>query len=555
VSIFVKFLKPYRQIMRKWFFILLALIPILIHFYVLKEYTFDFPFEDDFRVIVKYLYLYLSQNTWQEKLNIFLLGENESFPLLQRLMVTGQYFFTGEQHIRSMLIGCNLLLVFIIYIFYKNAKNTPQYSLIIMSLIVFNTVHHEMFFRLDVASYQFFTLFLAICCMYLASQWAALNKIEKLLLLLLFILAPFGSVNGILTHVMVLGIFIFSKKYKPFLSFLFISILIFIFIYSLGSANEESAGVFENIRKYNFQLLYGYFLSVGGMFTIFQGEKGYLFGVFFGILIIASNIILILKFYKKNQLFEIFLFLFSASTLAAVVILRYNYWQIGYESVLGSRYKIYGALMCISALMLYLKNYEKPSLAVILGTFSIAFCAQVLGTVRGIHMMNHQRLMQLTEAHNINQHVLIPENNELRFVADDVQKYLEEHHAFTANSVDAHLENVLKKSDTISFKNYALSSYSDDPSLKGDWGKMAIPLHHFKIQGDFKKYKFYFARISDSNKKNIVVYLFPMTKSLIKSFIEPNTTRLSELSRDFYFGFFDLKAPYKLELYGTNTIQ
>jgi hypothetical protein len=541
--------------MRSRFFILLALIPILIHFYVLKEYTFDFPFEDDFRVIVKYLYLYLSQNTWQEKLNIFLLGENESFPLLQRLMVTGQYYFTGEQHIRSMLIGCNLLLVFIIYIFYKNAQNTPKYGLIIVSLLVFNTVHHEMFFRLDVASYQFFTLFLAICCMYLASQWASLNIYEKTLLILLYLIAPFGSINGILTHVMVLGIFICSKNYKSFFTFLLLSILVFIFIKSLGSDNESSAGIFENIRKYNVQLLFGYFLSVGGMFTVFQGDKGNLFGVFFGILIIASNVILILKFYKKNQWFEIFLFVFSASTLAAVVILRYNYWQIGYDSVLGSRYKIYGALMCVSALMLYLKNYPKPSLAIVVPVFLIVLFAYILGTVRGLHMMNHQRLMQLTEAHNINQHVLIEQNYEVRYIGTKEQKFLEDRNAFTANVTDAHLEKVIQKADKLSYKNYTLMSYSDDPSIQGDWGKLAIPLHHFKIQGDFKKYKFYFARISDANNKNVVTYLFPFKTSLFKAILEPSSTHITNLSRDFYFGFFELQKPYKMDLYGTNTIQ
>jgi hypothetical protein len=551
----VKFLMAKRLIMRKWFFILLALIPILIHSYVLKEYTFDFPFEDDCRVIVKYLFLYLSQNTWQEKLNIFLLGENESFPLLQRLMVTGQYYFTGEQHIRSMLIGCNLLLVFIIYFFYKNAQNTPQYSLIIMSLLVFNTVHHEMYFRLDVASYQFFTLFLAICCMYLASQWASLNIYEKALLILLYLIAPFGSINGVLTHVMVLGIFVCSKNYKSFFTFLLLSIMVFIFIKSLGSDNETSSGVFENIRKYNFQLVYAYFLSVGGMFTVFQGEKGYLFGVFFGILIIASNIFLILKFYKKNQWFEIFLFVFSASTLGAVVILRYNYWQIGYESVLGSRYKIYGALMCISAFMLYLKNYKKPSFAIILPAFILVLFANVLGTVRGIHMMNHQRLMQLTEAHNVNQHVLIQNNYELRYIGAKEQKFLEDRNAFTANVTDAHLEKVLQKADKLIYSAYTLKSYSDDPSIKGDWGKMAIPLHHFKIKGDFKKYKFYFARISDLKNKNIITYLFPAARPFYSGLFEPQSVKIPELSRDFYFGFFDLQAPYKLELYGTNIIR
>jgi hypothetical protein len=541
--------------MRKGIFIFLAIIPILIHIYVLKEYTFDFPFEDDFRVIVKYLYLYLSQNTWQEKLNIFFLGENESFPLLQRLMVSAQYYFTGEQHIRSMLIACNMLLVFIIYIFYKNAKNTPSYSLPIISLLLFNTVHHEMFFRLDVASYQFFTLFLAICCIYLSSRWFSLTTFEKCLLITLFIISPFGSINGILTPFMVLLIFVFSKQYKAFFGFLFISILVFLFINSLGSVNEKSAGIFENIQKYNFQLVYAYFLSVGGMFTVFQGEKGYLIGVFSGIMIIGLNVFLIFKWYKKGQWFEIFLFLFSAVTLAAVVILRYNYWQIGYESVLGSRYKIYGALMCVSALMLYLKNYQNHSKFKIFVVLFIAVAVQVIGTYRGMSMMNHQRLMQLTEAHNIGQNILIKQNFETRYISHKVQQFLEKRKTFSPKIVDAHLEKTLQNADKLTFKDYTLAPFTDDPSLKGDWGMLATGLDHFKIRGDFKQYKFYFARISDQNQKNIVVYLFPSKLTFFQSIVGSQSTPIPQLSRDFYLSFFELKKPYVIELYGTDSIE
>jgi hypothetical protein len=541
--------------MRKWIFIFLTIIPILIHFYVLKEYTFDFPFEDDFRVIVKYLYLYLSQNTWQEKLNIFLLGENESFPLLQRLLVSGQYYFTGEQHIKGMLIFCNLLLGFLVYVFYKNAKNTPPYVLVLISLLLFNTIHHELYFRLDVASYQFFAMFMAVCSIYLASKWVQLSIFEKALFIFLFLIAPFGSINGILTHFLVLLIFIFSKNYRTFLGFLIVSVLTFLFIKSLPSDNGASASIFDNILKYNFQLAYAYFLSLGGMFLVFQSQNTFWIPALMGVFIFAANAFLIFKFYKKQQWFEIFLFLFAAITLAVVVVLRYNYWQSGYESVLGSRYKIYGALMCVSALMLYLKNYQTHARLIVYGASLVIVGAFVIGAYRGLQMLNQQRLMQLTEAHNIDQNILSEKIYSSRYINFKEQSFLEKRNAFTSKTFDKKLEKIIQKSDTLAFNNFEFEIYKEDPSTKGDWGRMNIPLHHFKIFGAFKQYKFYFARISDPRNKNIIVYLLPPTNSILDKIKGDSQIRLPYLSRDFYFSFFVLETPLRVQVYGTNELK
>ncbi len=540
--------------MRKWLFVCLALIPVCLHAYILYAHTIDFPFEDDFRVIVKYLYLYLSQNTFKEQLHVFFLGENESYPLLQRLMVNVQYFFTGQQHIKSMLVGCNALLLVIAYIFYKNAKNTPTYSLAITSFLIFNTIHHELFFRLDVSSYQFFALFLAIVCIYMASKWSSLSIVFKVILVILFLLAPFGSINGTLTHVLVLGIFLFTKNRRAFFGFLILSIVVFVFMQTLGSEGDKSVGFLENVIKYNVELIYAYLLSVGGMFTFFQGERGYTIGAFFGIVIVVINLYLILKHFRKGHLFEIFLFLFSATTLAAVVILRYNYWQIGYESVLGSRYKIYGAMMCISALMLYLKSTQQPNVFLLKSVLCFTMIVFVIGTVRGLSMMDHQRLTQLVEAHNMEQNVIKADNASFRYLQREEQSFLEEHHAFNAKIIDQKLENVLNKSESLSFSGYSLKTFSEDPSLKGDWGKLQTPLHHFVIQGDFKPFKFYFARITDAHKKNVITYLFPAKSNFFSPIYTLKTKNHKILTRDFYFGFFDLQAPYTIQLFGTDTI-
>ena len=534
--------------MRKWLFICLALIPICVHAYVLFAYTVDFPFEDDFRVIVKYLYLYLSQISWQAKKHMFFLGENESYPLLQRLMVNAQYYFTGQQHIKSMLIACNCLLIFIVTIFYKNAKHTSGYSLAIMSLLIFNTFHHELYFRLDVTSYQFFALFLAICCMYLASKWNSLSLALKIILVVLYLIAPFGSINGVLTHIMVLGIFLCLQNRKAFLTFLALSTAVFLFMQNLGSEGDKSVGFIDNLLKYNFELIYAYFLSVGGMFTFFQGERGYTLGAFFGIIILFVNAYLIFKNYKKGHLFEIFLFLFSAGTLAAVVILRYNYWQ------LGSRYKLYGAMMCISALMLYLKNTPRPSTLLLKSVLVFVLLVYIIGTVRGLSMMDHQRLTQYVEAHNMGQDVIKPEHASFRYLQKSEQDFLEKNKAFDAQAVDLKLENTLRNAKQLNFNKHSLKTFTDDPSLKGDWGKLETPLHHFKIQGSFTAYKFYFARITDANQKNVITYLFPTKNNFFSPIYTSKTELHTELSHDFYFGFFELQAPFTIQVYGTDSL-
>ncbi len=540
--------------MRKWLFIGLALLPIFLHVFLLYAYTLDFPFEDDFRVVAKYLYLFLSQESSAGKSHIFFLGENESFPLVQRMLVYGQYFLSGEQHVRGLLIFCNFLLVFLVHIFYKNAKETPTYIYLFIALLLFNPVHHEMYFRLDVASYQFMSTFLAICTIYIACNWDKQTVLIKYLFLLCYILSPLGSINGIFAHFFILMVFILRKQYREFVILSILSFSLILFLKYLSAASDSPTSVIDNIVKYNFQLIYAYCISVGSMFGVFQGPKGYLISFAFGCIIILSNLFLVFKYRKKGQWFEICLFLFSALTLAVIVTLRYNYWFVGYESVLVSRYKLYGALMSISALMLYFKNYPKPSkylvgllFLVLLGSFSI-------GTVRGIGMMNRQNLTQLTEAFNLNQNILIKENYNVRYINFEEQSFLESKNAYNGKLISKKLDSILTKSHILTYENYTLKPFEDDPTLKGDWKRLSIPLHQLRVYGKVQSYKYYFAKITDSKNKKIVTYLYPQKNSFLSPiFINKNKVN-SILSQDFYFGFFELQAPYTLTLYGTDTL-
>src|SRR5690606_27799917 len=132
--------------------ILLGLIPVFTHLILLGKFVRNFPLKDDYRVFVSYLYYFFNST---DKIDAITLPENESRPVLLRLITLFQHGIDGRQDFSHMLLLCNLFLVLfsgcLALHFYKRKE---YWNMALGSLLIFNVMHYEMYFRNDVGAYQ-----------------------------------------------------------------------------------------------------------------------------------------------------------------------------------------------------------------------------------------------------------------------------------------------------------------------------------------------------------------------------------------------------------------
>lgn len=175
-------------------------------------------------------------------------------------------------------------------------------------------------------------------------------------------LVPFGSAIGFITVFFVI-IYTFIRKTNLRWYYILALLIFQLYLYfNLGSDDVASSSFIQNVFKYKFELIWAYFLSLGGVFQYNSNYQSFAICGVLGILIFTGCSWFLLKHWKEKDLdFEKLVFLFMASSLAIIVLNRYNYWVIGYESVLVPRYKIYGVIILILAISFVFKRINSTT--------------------------------------------------------------------------------------------------------------------------------------------------------------------------------------------------
>ncbi|MGL4632792.1 MAG: hypothetical protein ACRCVT_16430 [Leadbetterella sp.] len=534
----------------------LSIFPILLIGYQFVFIAQGFPFEDDFRVTLKYLHRWISSEGFYSKVGTLFSPENESTPIVQKLFVALPYTLFGDLYLKAQLLIPILLLGGIVgYIFYKKSYNEHRlYLFALFSLVFFNLLHQELFFRFDVSSYQLFALTMACLAFYGSEKWEELGFTKKTLFWFALFLAPFGSINGLITCVLIPIIFILKKQIKPF----GVSILILIIqlgILSFLSEDTKSIGILDTIQKYAFELPFAFFVSLGGSFNIFHiaVSQWICFGV--GILLLIYWILLFWNLPLRTHLFAWGFSIFLWGSLAAIVTLRYNFWYFGIETVLESRYKIYGCLLFVLCVYVHFQKQESINTALKFGLMVLAISIQGIGYIKGNFLMKKQALTQYTDSYNLKQGSIIPQFAMDRFIPNAKYEYLKKETGFRYETYSDKLEKTLAAGEIIPIKSYEFKELGEqDPTLLGDWNRLHISLTELKIKGSIKKYRYYFGKITDSQNQNLVVFLNPPGQSFVNRIIDSEES-FEELNREFYLHFYDSRPPYRIQVYGCNELK
>jgi hypothetical protein len=466
-----------------------------------------------------------------------------------RLISIGQYHLNGHINFKTILLFCWLFLATIQLLLCKSYPKNDWFKVSIGFLIL-NPLHHEMIFRTDVATYQLATIAMSVFMIYMAYNFKEANVLLKAIFLLIFLITPGGSINGLLASVFVVFVF-YQQKNKPYL-YLSAVILILQLFFMFGLKTEsKSIGFTENIIKYNWRLVVAYFMSLGGMFHIRSTDDFKVFSTIIGLLIWAIGIKIFVWKNPKNWDYLTMIFLFCSLSLAAIVALRYNYWMVGYDSVLESRYKMYGAV--IVALISGFAYQNIKSSAVRLIVLCLIILLFGAGFYKADFLLKVQKLTQLTDAWNINQNVIDSTFARNQYTSASNVLLLKENKAFDFNLKSEVLKKQLQGADVLPFRNFEIKASQSDLSKNADWIHSPFPLKTLTVYGQFKKYSAYIIEFKRADGKSALFFLFgkPMT---IKEKLIGKSPIVNELNHDFNYDFIRELDSSKVTLYGLNSL-
>lgn len=532
--------------------ILLGLIPVFTHLILLGKFVRNFPLKDDYRVFVSYLYYFFNST---DKIDAITLPENESRPVLLRLITLFQHGIDGRQDFSHMLLLCNLFLVLfsgcLALHFYKRKE---YWNMALGSLLIFNVMHYEMYFRNDVGAYQLLSFSFSIFLFYAAAYYHQLGKTLRVLFFLVFIITPLGSINGILANVLVVASFLIDKKNRKTGGATAV-LLMLQFMVMLSAAGESKGfNVFENLEKYNLQLVYAYFLSLGGIFNLISNPFTW------GAIAIASSGMFIYTFYhlffpfEFKLDFEKLLFIFCSVSLALIVVLRYNYWMQGYVSVLESRYRIYGALVFLLFFVILGRRFGsvkwmKPAITLFLVLLFFG------GLYKGSTGLKFQQLEQITEAYNVYEGGYKENYARAFYINSEKKKYLEENGIYSFQEARNLFDRIFREENRLAkVSSVGLEKLDFDPMSEGDWVGMPVSMSNFKAEGEFPVKKYYFVKFNGVDA-SCVQFLSPPPASLLCRIGKQPDTTVTSLSKDFYAEAYKEEIDFDdFEIYGVDEL-
>ncbi len=505
----------------------LILTALLVHLSLLNEYSLNLPFKDDYRVFINYLYYFFHQNE-----SVFL-PDNESHPVLMRLITLAQYSVDGHLDFRHILWFCNLSILLMVGVLSAHFYGRKEYwNIAFVFLLVLNGMLQELYFRTDVGTYQTLSFALSLFLFYGAVYYSRLSRLTRLLFYAAFMLTPFGSVNGMLANVMVVLCFLVNRENRKAL--LLTSVILvaqFLFMALFLGGEGKSFNVWENISKYNFQLLYAYFLSVGGILNVISSSASWAPLAVAGAGIFGYTFYRLFFPFRPRLNFEQLLFVFCAGSLALIVVLRYNYWIGGYVSVLESRYKIYGALILLLFFSVLVRHFGRFSwLRPVAGAFlAVLFAA---GLYKGVAKLKVQRMEQIAKAFNVDQDVYEHSYAQIFYITKERKEYLEDRGVYSFAPIRKVVENILTEENRLlDVTRVSIGEAKGDPLSDGDWNSAIFPMRRLEVEGIFPRKGYYFIRFRGEGGKSSLHFLDPPPFSRLRG-ARPSTVRL--LSCDFY---------------------
>ena len=239
------------------------------------------------------------------------------------------------------------------------------------------------------------------------------------------------------------------------------------------------------------------------------------------------------------------IFIFGVGSLALIVISRFNYWIIGYDSVLGARYKIYGILVLLAGLsFVFRMKIESKIKWSIVGIFIVFYVGWFLKSSDYLNLKNETQMM---DAYNLEKGIVRNEKQNTTFEADYKYKYLKQNGYFNANDLYFQVLSKIKNGIVVLPEKAVLFQVDFDPAFESDWGGKEEKLYKIIVTGHFPMSANYFIRIIDKNNKTMLLNGLRKPLSIIKKVVETDK-EIDYLSKEFELSNYKLEKPLKCDV-------
>ena len=516
-----------------------------IHLYILSVYSLNYPYEDDHRVYLDFAYNYINTNSLIEKFGLLFTPDNESRPFLIRISMLGELSIFHTINFKHILFLVNGYTFILVGVFLKKYRNEPLLQ-VALAFGLLNLCGWEMYFRNDVASYQLATISLSILAFYLLTQ--KLTLFYSFIFYLCFFILPFGSGVGFIAAFMILIYSLLKKTVKEWLILgIILAFQVFLYLY-YASESTGTSGFFENVFKYKFELIWVYFIALGGIFQLFSNSSGYIIAGIFGAIAFAVCVYFILKTWKSTEYdFEKLVFIFMAGSLAIIVLNRYNYWVLGYESVLVPRYKLYGIVIFLLALTFIYKNLKTNRWKIVFSSGIVIL--YILWLLKAWHLLTLKNETQMMDVVNMKSEVIKPEVH--TFVSTEKYAFLTKTGFFDADELYNQVSNKLKNSTVINPATVKINHVDFDPAFGSDWGGKKTILTKVELTGSFPTTKTYFIELMDNEGNKVFMNGFRGPVSVLKRLMYPKT-KIDYLSKEIDLEYYKIKQPFTCKVFCIN---
>lgn len=338
--------------------LLLAVIPVILHFKMINSFALNIPYNDDWDAILGFL------NSWKhadQKLPLLFAQHNEHRILSSKIIYTSYFAVFNHINILSIIYIANMQLLVIAAVlayFVKKVLNIPLFGslmLFIISLCLFDPGSYDNsdFAMAGLQNYGVIMLFLLSLFFYTIKTK---SRVELAAALLFQFLCAFSSGNGFMAGIALLLYTIFSKdKMRMICCMAGFALFTTIYFFTYHSVTNDM-----DIKAKSAGMFISYFLKLSGAHFSFE------YGIVIAVLLYAT--IATALFYKRKEvelqriLPFLALLLFAGMSMAATALLRSGQANI-FESVsISSRYLIYPQLLAMVFFILlayrlqYLKN-------------------------------------------------------------------------------------------------------------------------------------------------------------------------------------------------------
>jgi len=346
--------------------LILSILPIWLLFSLVKEYSLNLPFQDDWDAILKYL------NSWgnsAEKIKLLFSQHNEHRILSSRLTYIIYYNIFNKIDLQNIIIIGNIQLILITAILsffcFKSLGKYWSIAVIIINLCVFDPSNYENsnFAMGGMQNYGVILFFLSSLFFYYKSFE---NNYYLVFAVIFHFLCTFSSGNGIIGgFVLVLFALIGGKKKSKIISISSFILFTSLYFYSYQSTPKANVEIkFNNIITF--------FLKLSG------GHFGYDDRIMFSLIIFG--ILLIAFFYKKKILLDKKILPFTATlafiicSMATVALFRTGGKEDIDHDSFGSRYLIYAHMLAALCFIIVCYKLKEVNFKwAILTVFSIFF--------------------------------------------------------------------------------------------------------------------------------------------------------------------------------------